>query len=72
MSYMKRLYERLDEIIGDPQGPDGEVRKRLHEFVHEEVLQSFKNGLKARDKRRASGRKDKDADESSQVPEQKK
>ena len=56
MSYMKQLYERLDEIVGDPRVPDSEVRERL-KFVHEEVLQSFKNGLKARDKRRTSGRR---------------
>lgn len=46
MSYMKRLAERLDEIIADPRTPHDELRERLQRFLMDEVRRSYWTGVK--------------------------
>ena len=64
MSYIERLLERLDEIVGNPQVPEGEVREQLHRFVSGEIRKSYFNGLRAKRQEGRSGERS-----SSQTPE---
>lgn len=46
MSYMKRLAERLDEIIADPRQPHEELRAHLLRFLFDEVRRSYWTGVR--------------------------
>lgn len=58
MAYIDGVYERLDQIIGDPQVPYEQIRERLRAFAAEEIKKSFWNGIKSGSTRRPRGGND--------------